>query len=72
LTNYDEAIVYFSRALAQSPRYDEALFNRALAEERARHYVEAKQDWQQFIHQSSDQSWKDEARDHLNGLTGSR
>ena len=70
LGNYEDAISYFTRALTKSPSYYEALFNKALAEERARHYDQAKQDWEQFINQSSDDSWKSEARIHLNSLTG--
>lgn len=70
LDNYDDAIVYFTKALAKSPRYDEALFNRALAEGRAHRDAEARQDWQQFINQSSDENWKNEARSHLNRLSG--
>lgn len=65
LRNYEDAITYFTRALAKSPNYYQALFNRALAEERARHNEQAKQDWERFIDQSSDDSWKAEARTHL-------
>lgn len=70
LDNYNDAIVYFTKALANSPAYNEALFNRALAEGRAHRDAEAKQDWQQFINQSSDDNWKDEARAHLKSLSG--
>jgi tetratricopeptide (TPR) repeat protein len=70
LDNYDDAIAYFSRALAKSPGYDEALFNRALAQERAHRDVDARQDWQHFIAQSPDDKWKAEARTHLNSLGG--
>lgn len=65
LGNYETAIAYFTRSLAKSPTYGEALFNKALAEERARNYDQAKQDWEQFINQSSDDSWKSHARTHL-------
>ncbi len=70
LNKDQEAIDYFTKALAKLPRYDEALFNRALAEGRAHRNAEARQDWQQFINQSSDENWKTEARDHLNRLSG--
>jgi tetratricopeptide (TPR) repeat protein len=70
LDNYDDAIAYFSRALAKSPTYGEALFNRALAEERAHRDGDARQDWQQFIDHSSDDHWKSEARIHLRALGG--
>ena len=72
LNNYDDAIVYFTKALAKSPNYGEALFNRALAEERARHSSDARQDWQQFIDKSPDDNWTAEARLHLNSLGGTR
>ena len=41
LGNYEDAISYFTRALTKSPNYYEALFNKALAEERARNYDQA-------------------------------
>jgi tetratricopeptide (TPR) repeat protein len=62
---YEEAISYFTRALAKSSSYSEALFNKALAEERAHHADRAEQDWRQFISVSSDESWKVEASKHL-------
>lgn len=65
LGNYEDAIASFTRALAKTPTYLEALFNRALAEERARRHDQARQDWEQFINQSSDDGWKSEARTHL-------
>jgi tetratricopeptide (TPR) repeat protein len=65
LGDYEDAISYFTRALTKSPTYYEALFNRALAAETARHYDQAKQDWEQFINKSSDENWKSEARKHL-------
>lgn len=68
LNNYDAAIEYFSKALARSPNYGEALFNRALAEERAHRDSDAVRDWQQFIDQSPDDNWKTEARTHLKSL----
>lgn len=70
LGNYEDAISYFSRALTKSPTYYEALFNRALAAEPARHYDQAKQDWEQYINKSPDENWKSEARRHLKSLTG--
>ena len=68
LANYKEAIENFGKALGQKPDYPEALFNKALAEERAGRHEDAKRDWQQFINQSSDPSWKREAADHLDLL----
>lgn len=70
LGDYEDAISYFTRALTKSPTYYEALFNGALAEERAGHKDQARQDWEQFINKSSDDNWKAEARKRLNSLTG--
>ena len=70
LVNYDEAIGFFTRALAKSPNFDEALFNRAITYGRMHHReADARKDWQQFINQSSDENWKNEARTRLNGLS---
>lgn len=66
--NYDEAIDYFTRALEKSPGYGEALFNRALAYQRLDRNDEARQDWQQFISQSPNDGWKDEAMAQLREL----
>jgi tetratricopeptide (TPR) repeat protein len=68
LANYGESIASFSKALDKSPTFAVALFNKALAEERAGYKDEAKRDWQQFINMSSDQDWKAEAQNHLNQL----
>lgn len=65
LGNYEKAISCFTSALTESPNYYEALFNKALAEERAGHKDQARQDWEQFINSSSDENWKSEARAHL-------
>lgn len=69
LENYDKAISYFSKALAKSPGYNEALFNRALAEGSARRNEDARRDWREFINQSSDENWRTEAREHLDRLS---
>ena len=68
LSNYDQALVAFTGALAKSPRYDEALFNRALAHELLHRDSEARKDWQQFIDQSEDKNWNNEARSRLDRL----
>lgn len=68
---YNEAIKDFDKALEKNPVYSEALFNKALAEERASRYQDAKQSWQQFINLSPDAKWKDEAKKRLNGLPNS-
>jgi hypothetical protein len=69
LSDYDGAITYFTRALAASPSYHEALFNRALALGHLNRAAEARQDWEQFIKQSTDENWKNEARTRLAELT---
>lgn len=71
LDGYEESIENFSKALEQKPDYSEALFNRALAEERAGRQEDAKRDWQQFINQSSDPKWKQEAANRLKLLSNS-
>lgn len=71
LGKYDDAIDLFTRALTLSPRYDEALFNRAIANEHLQRYPEARKDWQQFIDQSVDENWKNEAKSRLNRLNTS-
>lgn len=68
LAHYDEAVGYFSKALAQSPGYNEALFNRALAEGLAGRNEDARRDWGQFIDTTSDASWKAEANQNLERL----
>ncbi|MEK6322422.1 MAG: tetratricopeptide repeat protein [Acidobacteriota bacterium] len=72
LDDYDSAIAYFSKALAKLPSYDEALFNKALAEERAHRDDDARRDWQVFLSHSSDDKWKTEAADHLKALSRDR
>jgi len=69
LSDYDGAIAYFTRALAASPSFNEALFNRALALGHLKRDAEARQDWEKFINQSSDENWKKEARTYLERLT---
>lgn len=72
LDKYDDAIALFSEALAKSPSYNEALFNRALVEEHAGRNEEARRDWKQFISESSDEKWKTEAQSRLNSLASDR
>jgi tetratricopeptide (TPR) repeat protein len=71
LQNYKEAATNFGHALEEKPDYAEALFNRALAEERLHLYSDARQSWQQFINLSSDAGWKDEAERRLSFLSNS-
>jgi hypothetical protein len=69
LGDYDDAIAYFNRALAASPGHNEALFNRAIALGHLNRDAEARQDWEKFINQTSDENWKNEARTRLAELT---
>jgi tetratricopeptide (TPR) repeat protein len=67
--DYEKAIEVFTRALAKDPNYGEALFNKALAEQRLHRDDDAKRDWQQFIDQAPDEKWKAEAADHVKALS---
>src|SRR5947209_570682 len=69
LQNHEAAIMSFSRALEINPGYAEALFNRALAEESAIRYPEARRDWEQFLNVTTDANWKAEAERHLSALS---
>ncbi|MFY9558395.1 MAG: tetratricopeptide repeat protein [Blastocatellia bacterium] len=71
LENYDEAIANFSKALAKSPAYFEALFNRALVEGLTHHDDDARRDWEQFLKESPDDNWNTEARRKLSSLATS-
>lgn len=71
LGEYDEAVAFFSEALAKSPAYNEALFNRALVEGHTGRNEDARRDWNQFISESRDEKWKAEAQSRLNSLDGS-
>lgn len=62
------AIEYFSRALAKMPGYNEALFNRAVAQQSANRIADARRDWEQFLSQSKDEKWNAEARNRLRTL----
>jgi len=68
--DYETAASYFNRAVVKSPNYDEALFNKALAEQRLHRDQDAKNDWRRFLDQSSDEHWKSEAREFLKMLDG--
>lgn len=72
LKSYTDAIASFTMALKKSPGYEEALFNLALAEEEAHSIDDAKRDWQQFLNQSTDENWKQEARTRLAHLSVAR
>lgn len=65
---FEDAITAFSKALVEKPDYQEALFNRGLANKDARNYYAARRDFQQFIELSSDENWKQEADEWLKKL----
>jgi Tfp pilus assembly protein PilF len=68
LRDNNTAIDYFSRSLASSPGYIEALFNRAVAEQGANRLADARKDWEQFLVQSKDEKWNAEAEKRLKTL----
>jgi tetratricopeptide (TPR) repeat protein len=75
LENYDAARDNFNKALAKNPQLHEALFNRALTQEKLKQYGQARQDWETFIASSPDGKWKVEAEQRLDLLrktTGER
>ena len=68
LENYQAAISSFNKALEKKPDLYEALFNRALAEEKLKLDAEAMADWELFIESSHDAKWKIEAQQNLDLL----
>jgi tetratricopeptide (TPR) repeat protein len=62
------AIVELTEALARNPQLDEALFNKALAEQQAGLNDDSFRDWNEFIQTSRDDNWKREAEQHLRNL----
>jgi len=69
LEKYENAIELFTKAIDKSPGYNEALFNRAMAEEQIDSYGAAQRDWQQYISQAPDDGWKAEAVKHLESVS---
>jgi tetratricopeptide (TPR) repeat protein len=69
--SYREAASLFAEAVEKAPDYEEALFNKALANHRAQLIDEAKRDWTEFIQKSSDEKWKEEAKNYLQMLNRS-
>jgi hypothetical protein len=68
---YLEAAGLFTEAMEKAPGYEEALFNRALANYRAHLNDEAKRDWTEFIRKTSDEKWKEDAQNYLQVLNRS-
>jgi len=71
LQDYQAAIESLDKALARSPKFPQASFNRAVALDHARRYAESREAWQQFISIAPDQQWKVEAQNHLQSLDSS-
>jgi tetratricopeptide (TPR) repeat protein len=68
LKQFPEAITAFSEAIERKPDFQEAWFNRGLAYVRAWLPNAARKDFQQFIEMTSDEKWKQEARERLDKL----
>ncbi|HWP42118.1 MAG TPA: tetratricopeptide repeat protein [Blastocatellia bacterium] len=68
---YREAVPVLDEALEKDPNYEQALFNRALANYRAQLTDEARKDFTRFLEGPFDEKWKDEARRHLDMLNRS-
>jgi len=64
----EEAIAQLDYALNKKPDFEEALFNRALAEQSAKKFEDAKRDWNRFILTTKDEKWKLEAEAHLRDI----
>ncbi len=65
---YKEAVIEFNKALEMSPDFDQAIFNKALAETEAGSSEEAMQDWSHFLRVAKDPQWKAEAQGRLSAL----
>ncbi|MEK6300188.1 MAG: tetratricopeptide repeat protein [Acidobacteriota bacterium] len=65
LGKYDAAVECFRKAYEKSPGDTRFLFNKALAEQKANHTDEARQDWNKFIEATPDERLKAEARAQL-------
>ena len=61
----EKAVVEFRRALQLNPRYEPALFNVALADERLGHFSEAEQELRLYLQNDSDSDWAKEVKSKL-------
>jgi CHAT domain-containing protein len=59
-----------TKALELNPNLLEALFNRALCNERLTLYAQAESDWQEYLKKDSTSQWAEEARRNLQELKG--
>jgi CHAT domain-containing protein len=66
--DYALAIEYQGRALAESPNDTVALFNRAIAEEKAYLYDRAETDWKRFLTTEKDPAWRAEGQRRYEAL----
>jgi CHAT domain-containing protein/tetratricopeptide (TPR) repeat protein len=63
-----QGLQQLSKALELNPSLLEALFNRALADERMNLRSQAAEDWQQYLEKDGRSKWADEARERLREL----
>jgi tetratricopeptide (TPR) repeat protein len=61
----EKAVDQFRWALQLNPRYEPALFNLALAEERLGHFSEAQQELKLYLQDDSDSDWAKEVKSKL-------
>ncbi|HEU4509289.1 MAG TPA: CHAT domain-containing protein [Pyrinomonadaceae bacterium] len=59
------ALENFNKVLGLNPNSLEALFNRALCEEQMMLYVQAENDWREYLNRDSTSPWAEEARRRL-------
>lgn len=64
----NECFTHLNRALTLAPTLHEALFNRALLNQRERLRREARADWEQYLRQDSQSPWAKEARSNLDQI----
>jgi tetratricopeptide (TPR) repeat protein len=67
--DFNRSLDSFNKALQLDGNLLEALFNRALSNEKQSRVEEAKADWNEYLKRDSSSPWADEARQHLS--TGS-
>jgi CHAT domain-containing protein len=63
-----KAVEHASKAVEADPRLPEAWFNRALCYERMNLFLQAEDDWKQYLTLDGDSAWAEEAREHLDKL----
>jgi tetratricopeptide (TPR) repeat protein len=68
--DFAAAAQQFAQAVKLDPEMSEALFNLALAQEKAGRLAEARKSWNQFVERFGDQEEAAQVRDHLAQLAG--